>query len=139
MKKLGDTIRARRRELKITQEALAFGCGVSPGCVAMWESTGNHSRQPSLDNRRKLAELLSLPLSELIEGAGDGVSGGASSALDGPRNPEEAALLRLFRAQTARQRKIHLQLFKATAGGVDPGEEESTPSDRAGVLALRTA
>lgn len=51
----GERVRRRRREMKLTQEALARLVGVSQPSLHQWEVG---ETQPTFDNRRRLAAAL---------------------------------------------------------------------------------
>jgi transcriptional regulator with XRE-family HTH domain len=61
----GDRIRARRQELGWSQEALAFGAGISRTDIASLESG---RRKPSLDLIARLAVAVKLDAGELVRG-----------------------------------------------------------------------
>ena len=61
---LARNVRARRRELGLTQEALAERCGLHPTYISGIE-TGD--RNPSLKALGGLAEALCLPLAVLLQ------------------------------------------------------------------------
>ena len=53
-----DFIRARRKDLKMTQEELASKCGVNRVAVTLWESKQSNGNTPNGDNLLKLAKAL---------------------------------------------------------------------------------
>ena len=61
---LGDNIRNRREQLKLSQEFLAQQLGVSRQAVSKWE-TGQS--EPTASNLVKLAQVLETTLSELVD------------------------------------------------------------------------
>lgn len=61
---LGEHIKNRRRELKLSQEYLAEQLGVSRQAISKWE-TGQS--EPTASNLIRLAEVLELDLSELVD------------------------------------------------------------------------
>lgn len=65
-KSFGEVVRARRGELKLTQEALAERAGVHPTYIGMVE---RGERNCSLDVAAEIAKALEAPLSKLIENA----------------------------------------------------------------------
>lgn len=58
-------IYAKRRDLGITQEALADRLGVTRNAVCMWESTKDGTPVPNEANRRKLVAVLAISDAEL--------------------------------------------------------------------------
>lgn len=62
--RLAGRIAKRRAESGMTQHALARQMGVGDTVVSHWE-TGH--RRPTLDNLRRLAEVLGVTLSSLVE------------------------------------------------------------------------
>ena len=110
---IGDLIRKRRRELEMTQDALANACGVSQGAVAQWETHGSHKREPSERVRRILAKVLQIPIGELIAGADDAT---------GLCSPKEAAVLALFRRLKPKQQDVHLSSLYHAVGIAEPVE-----------------
>ena len=64
---LHDTIRARRKELGLSQEYLAEQLGISRQAVAKWEA--GQSR-PTAANLAALAAVLELPVSALVDPVG---------------------------------------------------------------------
>ena len=60
---LGENIKSRREELKLSQEYIAEQLGVSRQAIAKWE--GGQS-SPNSENLIKLANLLSVPIDELL-------------------------------------------------------------------------
>lgn len=65
---LGENIRARREQLKLSQEVVAERLGVSRQAVSKWE-TGRS--EPTAANLVELTKLLETDLSELVEGPKD--------------------------------------------------------------------
>ena len=65
---LGENIRARREQLKLSQEVVAERLGVSRQAVSKWE-TGKS--EPTAANLVELTKLLETDLSELVEGPKD--------------------------------------------------------------------
>ena len=61
---LGENIKSRREELKLSQEYIAEQLGVSRQAIAKWE--GGQS-SPNSENLIKLANLLSVPIDELTD------------------------------------------------------------------------
>lgn len=61
---LGENIKSRRKELKLSQEYIAEQLGVSRQAVSKWE-TGQS--EPTAGNLIQLAEVLELNLSELVD------------------------------------------------------------------------
>lgn len=64
MNTLGDRIRILRSGRALTQQAVAEALGVSRSAVAMWEKD---EREPDLETLARLAKLLDVPLSALVE------------------------------------------------------------------------
>lgn len=62
---LGEKIRARREQLKLSQESLADRCDFDRTYISMLE---RGRRNPAFLNLVRLAEGLDLPLSTLIKG-----------------------------------------------------------------------
>lgn len=61
---LGENIKSRREELKLSQEYIAEQLGVSRQAISKWE-TGQS--EPTASNLIQLAEILELNLSELVD------------------------------------------------------------------------
>ena len=61
---LGENIKSRRKELKLSQEYIAEQLGVSRQAISKWE-TGQS--EPTAGNLIQLAEVLELNLSELVD------------------------------------------------------------------------
>lgn len=61
---LGESIKKRREELKLSQECVADRLGVSRQAVSKWE-TGQS--EPTASNLIQLAEILEISLSELVD------------------------------------------------------------------------
>ena len=61
---LGENIKSRREELKLSQEYIAEQLGVSRQAISKWE-TGQS--EPTASNLIQLAEILELNLSELFD------------------------------------------------------------------------
>lgn len=80
---LGENIKARRQELKLSQEYVAEQLGVSRQAVSKWE-TGQS--EPTASNLIRLAEVFEISLSELT---GTGRSGGTSSDPEKKRGGKE--------------------------------------------------
>ena len=55
---LGDYLRQRRQELKLTQKGLGTKLGIAPNLITYWEKG---QRQPSDTILKKLAQILELP------------------------------------------------------------------------------
>jgi transcriptional regulator with XRE-family HTH domain len=69
---LPTTIRTARRASRLSQRTVAQKLGVAPSAVAQWE-TGE--TKPKLSNRVDLAQLLTIPFSDLLpEYGGEGGS-----------------------------------------------------------------
>lgn len=64
MKTLGSRIRARRKELKLTQEDVAKKVGVSAVAIGHWEKDVN---EPSGSNLHALAKTLKISIDELLQ------------------------------------------------------------------------
>jgi len=64
MRTIGQRIRARRRELKLTQEEVAKKVGVSSVAVGHWEKDTN---EPSGTNLHALAKVLRVTIDDLIQ------------------------------------------------------------------------
>lgn len=63
MKKIGLKIKARRKELKLTQKDLGTLVGVSGATVSMWEADTN---TPKTENFLALSKALQLTVDELL-------------------------------------------------------------------------
>ena len=61
---LGESIKKRREELKLSQECVADRLGVSRQAVSKWE-TGQS--EPTASNLIQLADILEISLSQLVE------------------------------------------------------------------------
>ena len=66
---LGEAIRRRREELRLSQEYVAERLGVSRQAVSKWE-TGQS--EPTAGNLVQLAEVLEIGLSQLVDPYGSG-------------------------------------------------------------------
>ena len=64
MKTIGQRIRARRKELKPTQEDVAKKVGVSAVAIGHWEKDTN---EPSGTNLHSLAKVLRISIDELMQ------------------------------------------------------------------------
>lgn len=60
----GDHIKRLMKERKISTKAMASVCGVTPGAVSQWFSTGKISKESAI----KAADLLRLDLAALLDG-----------------------------------------------------------------------
>ena len=63
-KRLGERLRTRRRERRVSQESLAFQANISPTYLSQIE-TGQ--RNPSLETLYRLSTSLDLDLAELLK------------------------------------------------------------------------
>jgi transcriptional regulator with XRE-family HTH domain len=63
-KRIGQRIRQRRSELKLSQEEVAFKAGISPTYLSQLEGG---LRNPSLETLHSLSSALQLDLSELVK------------------------------------------------------------------------
>lgn len=68
---LGTKIRERREKLGLSLSDLAAKVGVTPACIHYWETD---SRVPQMNNWRRLAQVLGVPMSFFLT--------------DGPSAPE---------------------------------------------------
>ena len=68
----GDRLAAAREEAGLTQEALASKLGVKTATLAAWE---NDLKEPRANRLQMLAGMLSVSLSWLMTGMGDGPDG----------------------------------------------------------------
>ena len=69
-KDLSKQIKNARIGKKLSQEQLAEACGVSRQTVARWE---RGDRVPSLSSLERIAQVLNIPLVELLSGTPEGV------------------------------------------------------------------
>ena len=60
---LGESIKKRREELKLSQECVADRLGVSRQAVSKWET---NQSEPTAGNLIQLADILEISLSELV-------------------------------------------------------------------------
>lgn len=61
---MGEIIRSRRKEIKMSQEELAKALGVTQGNVSQWE---NGETTPRVEKLGKLAEVLGIDVKELLQ------------------------------------------------------------------------
>lgn len=97
----GERIRELRLQHGLTQQELADAVGCSRPAVVLWE-TG--LRQTPLGQLRKIAKILQAPLSELL---GEWRRGEVERITD----PDELALVELYRQLPQSIREKHLELF----------------------------
>jgi transcriptional regulator with XRE-family HTH domain len=64
-REFGDRIRARRRNLDLSQEALALRAGINRTYIGSLEAGG---RNPSLENISRLALALGVDAADLVQG-----------------------------------------------------------------------
>lgn len=98
---LGDRIRVARIAAGLSQTELAAAVGVTRGLIGAWET---FRKKPGRDNLAKISDVLTVDIGYLLEGRPN-TSG---VVVD---DPEELAMLRLFRVCSARQRKNILDLL----------------------------
>lgn len=99
---IGQRIRQRRTELGLTQQTVGSRIGVSKNAVYLWET--GETAEITLENRIKLSEVLSLPLSDLLPPE----AAGRDMAI---RDPQEILLVERFRLLSPPQREVYLRLL----------------------------
>jgi transcriptional regulator with XRE-family HTH domain len=124
---VGDKIRRARREKGWTQEQLAQAVGVNKSAVAQWETPGGARTGITVQNLQRVARVLGKRMSDLLE---DSPPDEGMIITD----PDEIALVELFRRMSARQKDVHLKLFY-TSVGIDEGPQaQRNPSKRRRVV-----
>ncbi|WP_342078620.1 helix-turn-helix domain-containing protein [Yoonia sp. SS1-5] len=92
----GDRLAGAREDAGLTQQALAQKIGVKPSVIAGWE---NDLKEPRANRLQMLSGLLSVSLSWLLTGEGEGPEAPADDALMTNDVRDLLAELRLLRAQ----------------------------------------
>lgn len=120
---IGDRIKSWRRQRGLTQDELAQAVGVNKSAVGQWETTSEHRKGISTDHLMKVAAVLRVKVSTLTGDASDDTGMVIT-------DPNETALVTVFRMMDAGQQDIHLRLFYVSAGLGDPAKTESHPTER---------
>ena len=97
MARFAENLKALRLERGLTQAGLASRAGLAKSAISMYE---RGCRQPDLDRLQRLAQALRAPAALLLD-AGEALPEPRSAApapAETAQNPQEAALLRDYRA-----------------------------------------
>ena len=71
MLRLGERLRALRKEKRFNAELLASSCGVKAGAYRRWE---RNETEPSVSQAIQLAQVYEMTLDEMLFGSGEGGS-----------------------------------------------------------------
>lgn len=130
MESIGQRIRARRRALKLTQDALARQVGVTRSAVSQMESGTTHDPRPA--HLLRYARALRIGVDELVHGGAPAAPPQARepAAPYGELLPDERGLLEYIRskaggdaAQRAHLARVALQLLLVSGTHAVPDEK----------------
>lgn len=114
MKTIGQRIKERRTELKLTQRALAKLVNVAHVTISQWE---NDQTSPKGDNLFQLSDALGKDPAWIQRGNDSGDSDSTAGAVI--LSPEQRQLIDLFNRLPSSERQHHIDALRDTVEGYD--------------------